>query len=58
MTQKEKQLLLKDLCARLPYGVKEQALCGKDDTIGVLDTEYHWVKADTGLICHSIYRQM
>jgi len=22
MTQKEKQLLLKDLCARLPYGVK------------------------------------
>lgn len=22
MTQKEKELLLKDLCARLPYGVK------------------------------------
>lgn len=22
MTQEEKQLLLKDLCARLPYGVK------------------------------------
>jgi len=24
MTQEEKQLLLKDLCARLPYGVKYQ----------------------------------
>ena len=24
MTQEEKQLLLKDLCARLPYGVKIQ----------------------------------
>jgi hypothetical protein len=24
MTEKEKQLLLKDLCARLPYGVKVQ----------------------------------
>ena len=24
MTQEEKQLLLKDLCARLPYGVKVQ----------------------------------
>ena len=24
MTQKEKELLLKDLCARLPYGVKVQ----------------------------------
>lgn len=25
MTQKDKELLLKDLCARLPYGVKVQA---------------------------------
>lgn len=29
MTQKEKDLLLKDLCARLPYGVK----CQFEDTI-------------------------
>lgn len=27
MTQEEKQLLLKDLCARVPYGVKVKLLC-------------------------------
>lgn len=27
MTQEEKELLLKDLCARLPYGVKVQITC-------------------------------
>lgn len=58
MTPEEKQLLIKRLCARLPYNAKGQALCGRDNTIGVLDTEYHWVKADTGLICHSIYPPM
>ena len=26
MTQEEKELLLKDLCARLPYGVKAKVL--------------------------------
>ena len=53
MTQEEKQLLLKDLCARLPYGVKGQALGGRDDTISVLvPGEYPWVKTDTGLVCH------
>lgn len=31
MTQEEKQLLLKDLCARLPYGVKFHFYPGKDD---------------------------
>ena len=31
MTQKEKQLLLKDLCARLPYGVKCNALLKQID---------------------------
>ena len=30
MTQEEKQLLIKDLCARLPYGVKVQ--CSLDGT--------------------------
>ena len=31
MTQEDKQLLLKDLCARLPYGVKvEEVLLKKD----------------------------
>ena len=29
MTQKDKELLLKDLCARLPYGVKVQDELGR-----------------------------
>jgi hypothetical protein len=35
MTQEEKQLLLADLCARLPYGVK----CQFEDTVRVTDGE-------------------
>jgi hypothetical protein len=31
MTQKDKDLLLKDLCARLPYGVKVQRYSYEDD---------------------------
>ena len=31
MTQEEKQILLKDLCARLPYGVKVLVQIHKDD---------------------------
>lgn len=31
MTQEDKQLLLKDLCARLPYGVKVRVLVVKSD---------------------------
>lgn len=34
MTQEDKQLLLKDLCARLPYGVKFQ---GEDSNVYTLD---------------------
>ena len=30
ITQEEKELLLKDLCARLPYGVKLQQVCQPD----------------------------
>ena len=39
MTQEEKQLLLKDLCARLPYGVKVQDELGRVNklTIGNAD---------------------
>lgn len=33
MTQKDKNLLLKDLCARLPYGVKVRALGWDDDVL-------------------------
>lgn len=53
MTQEEKQLLLKDLCARLPYGVKGLALGDRDDTISILvPGEYPWVKTTTDLVCH------
>ena len=34
MTQEEKQLLLRDLCGRLPYGVKFQ---GEDSNVYTLD---------------------
>lgn len=44
MTQEDKQLLLKDLCARLPYGVKVESVFINTDTnkrkswgIGVFD---------------------
>lgn len=35
MTQEEKELLLKDLCARLPYGVK--CVSGVDDAILIIE---------------------
>ena len=44
MTQEEKQLLLKDLCARLPYGFKYQVQYGdtsvRDVEKFILDDEY------------------
>ena len=40
MTQEEKQLLLKDLCARLPYGVKIKFNDGTDDVYN-LDSDIH-----------------
>lgn len=53
MIKEEKQLLLKDLCVRLPYGVKGLALGGRIDTISVfVSGEYPWVKTTTGLVCH------
>lgn len=45
MTQEEKQLLLKDLCARLPYGVKakitEEGVLSYDSGIGVIVGKEH-----------------
>lgn len=35
MTQKEKQLLLRDLCPRLPYGVK--CVSGVDDAVLIIE---------------------
>ena len=46
MTQEEKQVLLKDLCARLPYGVKVQVyyedIAGSgyfDETVWLIDND-------------------
>ena len=48
MTQEEKELLLKDLCARLPYGVKVQVyyedMSGYgvfDETAWSIDNDFH-----------------
>ena len=40
MTQNEKDLLLKDICARLPYGVKVQSYSYEDD-IETVETLYN-----------------
>lgn len=40
MTQEDKKLLLRDLCARLPYGVKVSLQTGKRKLTGVLDAVY------------------
>lgn len=37
MTQEEKQLLLKDLCGRLPYGVKVQWVTETTELIGIIE---------------------
>ena len=53
MTQKDKELLLVDLFARLTYGVKGLALGSKEDTISSLRLgEYPCVKTTSGLSCH------
>ena len=46
MTQEEKELLLKDLCARLPYGVKGLTLGTKTCTLVTLMSDGMF-KADT-----------
>ena len=42
MTQEDKELLLKDLCARLPYGVKVELT--------------HWRNRDKGMIDSKVFR--
>ena len=39
MTQKDKELLLKDLCARLPYGVKVQDELGRINKLVIGNTD-------------------
>lgn len=40
MTQEEKQLLLKDLCARLPYGVKFQSSLNNESSFKITAGEW------------------
>lgn len=44
MTRENKELLLKDLCARLPYGVKIN-VNGEEDTLLELGVDTGWVNA-------------
>ena len=41
MTQSDKELLLKDLCARLPYGVKYKDARGYKMTLDIWSPEFH-----------------
>lgn len=41
MTQEEKELLLKDLCERLPYGVQYKDAHGYKNTIDIWSHELH-----------------
>lgn len=43
MTQEDKQLLLKDLCARLPYGVKVESVFINTDTKNVNHVELRYL---------------
>ena len=44
MIQEDKKLLLRDLCARLPYGAKLDILNGVD-TLGNIDINEGWINA-------------
>ena len=43
MTQEETNLLIKDLCARLPYGVKINVLHHYEDEDGILTLDAFWL---------------
>lgn len=50
MTQEEKELLLKDLCARLPYGVKVKVRSNDIRTVRAVDVVegmVHFVESDS-----------
>ena len=40
MTKEDKELLLKDLCGRLPYGVKVQSYRHGEDDVETIETLY------------------
>ena len=55
MIQEDKQLLLRDLCARLPYGVKFQ---GEDSNVYTLDAANYFVLQVEDVIFKPFLRPM
>lgn len=50
MTQEQKELLLKDLCARLPYGVKGQYLNSDDPLLRAVTISYGSIDKLDGMV--------
>lgn len=50
MTQEQKDLLLKDLCARLPYGVKGQYLNSDDPLLKAVRISYGSLSKSDGMV--------
>ena len=53
MTQEDKALLLKDLCARLPYGVKFPIECWNDDLSQFNEQAFTLYSINTDLYCQA-----
>lgn len=60
MTQEDKQLLLQDLCGRLPYGVKVKGYSGKTNTLtlGDCDLVSMFYKDEDNWYCKPYLRPM
>lgn len=55
MTQKDKDLLLKDLCARLPYGVKikitpNEIIENVESVVYIVDSEYSYISPNSTIL--------
>lgn len=50
MTQEEKQLLLQDLCARLPYGVKAQYYGSEEEMLTVDTIEAIYIQPSVEIV--------
>lgn len=55
MTQEDKELLLKDLCSRLPYGVKFQ---GEDSNVYTLDAANYFTLQVEDVVFKPYFRPM
>ena len=55
MTQSDKELLLKDLCARLPYGVKikitpNEIIENVESVVYIVDSEYSYISPNSTIL--------